>query len=92
MPRDEKPPCESWGLDNVGQTAAWARQTQKRLRELGEKLGAGAWRRSAGLACNGIGRWQATTRRDCSAPDSGASLPKEKVDQTMKHIFTKWVS
>ena len=42
MPADEQAPCESWGLENAKEVAAWARGAQKRLRELGEKIGAGS--------------------------------------------------
>ena len=92
MPADEKAPCDSWGLANAQEAAAWARATQKRVRELGEKMGAGTlgqvtgfglqrhwalcWHEQKGLLCVGFRR----------------ALPKEKVDQTMKHIFSKWVA
>jgi CheY-like chemotaxis protein len=90
MPADEKAPCDSWGLENAQEVAVWARATQKRLRELGEKIGAGdlaqvtgfGWQRQwalcghlqKGLLCAGFRR----------------TLPKDNVEPTMKHIFAKW--
>jgi hypothetical protein len=92
MPLDEQAACESWGLENAAQVAAWARATHKRLRELGDRIGAAplaqivgfglerhwalAWDGKKGLLCAGFQR----------------TLPKEKVEPTMKHIFAKWLS
>jgi CheY-like chemotaxis protein len=92
MPRSQKAACESWGLDNVGQTAAWARDTQKRLRELGEKIGAGTLTQTCGL---GLQRhWALAGDDDKGLLCAGFRrvLAKDKVDQTMKMVFNKWVS
>ncbi|HEY3861167.1 MAG TPA: response regulator [Verrucomicrobiae bacterium] len=92
IPPDEKAACDSWGLENAQDAAAWARTAHQQLQKLGEKIGAGSlvqltvfgWQRSwalagheqKGLLCAGFRR----------------TMPKDKVEQTMKHIFTKWVS
>jgi CheY-like chemotaxis protein len=92
MPRDEKAACESWGLDNVEQTAAWARDTQKRLRELGEKIGAGALVQVCGIGLLRHVALAGDDEKGLLCAGFRRVLAKEKVDQTMKQVFTKWVS
>jgi CheY-like chemotaxis protein len=92
MPVDEKAACESWGLENAGQIAAWARATHKRLRELGERIGAGPLAQGSGF---GLQRHWALAwdgRKGLLCAGFQRALPKEKVDPTMKHIFAKWLS
>jgi CheY-like chemotaxis protein len=92
MPRDEKLACESWGLDNVEQTAAWAKETQKRLRELGETIGAGALTQVCGFGLQRHWALAGDDQKGLLCAGFRRALAKEKVDQTMKHVFTKWVS
>jgi CheY-like chemotaxis protein len=92
MPPDEKAACESWGLDNVEQTAAWARDTQKRLRELGEQIGAGAVTQVFGFGLQRHWALADDMKKGLLCIGFRRVLLKEKVDQTMKHVFTKWVS
>ena len=92
MPPDEKAPCESWGLENPQEVAAWARSARKRLDELGVKTGAGSLTNAAGF---GLQRHWALAGHDqkgwlCAG--FRRTLPREKVVETMKHIFSKWVS
>jgi CheY-like chemotaxis protein len=92
VPPDEKAPCDAWGLEDPPQLANWARSTYRRLSDLGDKLETGAI-----VQINGFGlqrHW--SLARD---PQKGLlcvgfrrTLAPEKVDETMKHIFTKWVS
>ena len=49
VPSDPQSEPLSWGLENSGPVAAWTRITQKRLRELGEKLQAGDLKQVEGL-------------------------------------------
>jgi CheY-like chemotaxis protein len=92
MPRDEKLACESWGLENIEQTAAWARETQKRLRELGEKIGAGALTQVCGFGLQRHWALAGDDQKGLLCTGFRRALAKEKVDQTMKNVFTKWVS
>jgi CheY-like chemotaxis protein len=92
MPPDENAPCESWGLENAQEAAVWARSVGKSLRELGEKIGAGALSQVTGY---GLQRHWALSGNEAKGGLCAGfrrTLPKDKVEQTMKHIFTKWVS
>jgi CheY-like chemotaxis protein len=91
-PPDEQAPCDSWALENSRELAVWARATWRRLVELGEKLDAEPLARVSGF---GLQRHWALARDDKKGLlciGFRRTLPTEKVDQTMKHIFTKWVS
>jgi CheY-like chemotaxis protein len=92
MPTDEKTPCESWGLENAHEVAAWARAAQKRLRELGEELGGGVLAQVTGAGWQRHWAFSADDKKGLLCVGFQRTLPKEKVEQTMKHIFTKWVS
>jgi CheY-like chemotaxis protein len=91
-PVDEQAPCDSWALENARQLAAWARATFRRLAELGGNLEAGPLARVSGF---GLQRHWALARDDQKGllcVGFRRTLLADKVDQTMKHIFTKWVS
>jgi CheY-like chemotaxis protein len=92
VPLDEKAPPESWALENAAQMAAWARDAHQRLSDLGEKLEAGVLAQVSGF---GLQRHWALARdgqKGLLCAGFRRTLPRDKVDQTMKHIFTKWVS
>ena len=92
VPLDEKAPCDSWALENVPQLASWARATYRRLSELGEKLDTGPLAQVTGF---GLQRHWALARDDQKGllcVGFRRTLATDKVDQTMKHVFTKWVS
>jgi CheY-like chemotaxis protein len=92
VPVDEQAPCDSWALENARQLAAWARATHRRLAELGENLEAGPLAQVSGF---GLQRHWALARDDQKGllcVGFRRTLPADKVDQTMKHVFTKWVS
>jgi hypothetical protein len=79
-------------LENARQLAAWARATFRRLAELGGNLEAGPLARVSGF---GLQRHWALARDDQKGllcVGFRRTLLADKVDQTMKHIFTKWVS
>jgi hypothetical protein len=92
MPVDEKAVCESWGLENPQDVAAWARVSQQRLRQLGEKVGAGALTQTSGFGLHWHWALCGDDRKGLLCAGFRRTLPKEKVEQTMKHIFTKWIS
>jgi CheY-like chemotaxis protein len=92
MAANEKAACESWGLENVEQTAAWARDTQKRLRELGEKIGAGPLTEVFGFGLQRHWALAGNTQKGLLCIGFRHALTKEKVDQTMMHVFTKWLT
>lgn len=92
LPPNEKASGDSWGLDNVEQTSAWARDTQKRLRELGEKLGAGALTQVYGFGLQRHWALAGDPKKGLLCAGFRRALQKENVDQTMKHVYTKWVS
>jgi CheY-like chemotaxis protein len=92
MPVDEQAPCESWGLENAKEVTAWARSAQKRLQALGEKLGAGALAQVTGSGWQRHWAFSSDDKKGLLCAGFRRTLVKEKVDQTMKHIFAKWVS
>ena len=92
MPADETAPCESWGLENARDLAAWARTSQQRLRDLGEKVGAGALAQVTGFGLQRHWALGGDARKGLLCAGFRRTLPKDKVEQTMKHILTKWVS
>jgi CheY-like chemotaxis protein len=92
MPADEKEPCDSWGLENAQEAAAWARGAQKRLRGLGEKIGAGALAQVTGFGLQRHWALAGHEQKGLLCAGFRRTLPKDKVEQTMKHIFTKWVA
>ncbi len=93
VPVEVKARGESWGgLENAQSVATWARAAQKRMRELGEKLGAGALTQISGLGLQRHWALSGDDKKGLLCAGFQRTLPKEKVEHTMKHIFTKWVS
>ncbi len=92
MPTDEKAACESWGLENAQDVATWARDAQQRLRQLGDKLGAGALGQATGYGMHWHWALSGDDRKGLLCAGFRRTMPKDKVEQTMKHIFTKWIS
>jgi CheY-like chemotaxis protein len=92
MPPDPKAACESWGLENAAQIAAWARATHKRLRQLGEKIGAGPLAQASGFGLQRHWALAADEKKGLLCAGFRHALPQDRVEPTMKHIFTKWVS
>lgn len=84
--------CESWGLENAEEISAWVWEAQKRLRELGDKLGVGGLAQVTGFGLNRHWSFANSDQKGLLCAGFRRSVPKEKVDQTMKHMFTKWVS
>jgi CheY-like chemotaxis protein len=92
MPIEEKATCDSWRLENAQEAALWAKASQKRLLELGEKLGAGALSQVTGFGLQRHWALAGDKRKGLLCAGFRRTLPKDKVEQTMKHIFAKWVS
>ena len=92
IPADEKAPCDSWGLENAQEAAVWARAAQKRLRELGEKIGSGALAQVTGFGLQRHWALAGHETKGLLCAGFRRTMPKDKVEQTMKHIFTKWAS
>jgi CheY-like chemotaxis protein len=92
MQADDKAPCEAWGLENAPDVAAWAQASQQRLRQLGEKLGAGALAQATGFGLHWHWALSGNDRKGLLCAGFRRTMPKDKVEQTMKHIFTKWIS
>jgi CheY-like chemotaxis protein len=88
----EKSQPESWALENAPQMAEWAAETHQRLSELGIKLEAGALNQILGFGLQGHWALARDLRKGLLCAGFRRTLPKDKVDQTMKHIFAKWVS
>jgi CheY-like chemotaxis protein len=83
---------ETWGLENAKEISAWVWDAQKRLRELGDKLGVGGLAQVSGFGLNRHWAFANSDQKGLLCAGFRRSVPKDKVDQTMKHMFTKWVS
>jgi CheY-like chemotaxis protein len=92
VPPDEKAPCDSWGLENVHDVSSWARDTGRRLRALGDKLEVGAPTQIFGFGLHQHWSMAADEKKGLLCAGFRHALPKEQVEQTIKHIFNKWVS
>jgi CheY-like chemotaxis protein len=92
VPDDERVPCESWALENAVQLADWARATHRRLAELGESLEIGPPAQVSGFGLQRHWALAHDEQKGLLCVGFQRTLPTDKVDQTMKHVFTKWVS
>jgi hypothetical protein len=91
-PLDEKAQGDSWGLENAQEVGVWARATEKRLRELADKIGGGALSQVTALGPNRNWALSGDEQKGILCVGFRRTLAREKVEQTMKHIFTKWLS
>lgn len=91
VPASEKEAADSWGLENASPVATWTRQTQKRLREMGEKLHAGDLKQVEGL---GLQRHVGIASRGDTELCVGfrRTLSAEQLYETLKNISVKWAS
>ncbi len=82
---------DSWGLENADPLATWTRQTQKRLRELGEKLQTGDLKQIEGL---GLQRHVGIASRGDTQLCVGfkRTLTADQLHETLKNISIKWAS
>jgi len=92
VPDDAKAAPDSWALENSRQLADWARDTHQRLRELGEKIEAGGLVQVSGFGLQRHWAMAHDDKKGLLCAGFRRTLPADKVDQTMKHIFAKWVS
>lgn len=91
VPSDENQACDSWGLENATPVANWTRRTQKRFRELGEKMQAGDLKQVQGL---GLQRHVGIASRGDTELCVGfkRTLNSEQLSETLKNISIKWAS
>ena len=92
IPDEEQAPCDSWALDNVRELAGWARATHRRLVELGETIEAGPLTQVMGFGLQRHWALAHDKQKGLLCAGFRRTLPTDKVNQTMKHVFTKWVS
>jgi hypothetical protein len=92
VPVDEQAPCDSWALENARQLAVWARATCRRLVELGENLEVGPLAQVSGFGLQQHWALAHDDQKGLLCVGFRRTMPADKVDQTMKHVFTKWVS
>ena len=92
VPADEQGRCDSWALENARQLAVWARATWRRLAELGENLEGGPLALVSGFSLQRHWALARDDKKGLLCVGFRRTLPTDKVDQTMKHVFTKWVS
>jgi CheY-like chemotaxis protein len=91
VPANERDACDSWGLENAKPVATWTRQTQKRLRELGEMLQAGDLKQVQGL---GLQRHVGISSRGDTELCVGfkRTLTGDQLHETLENISNKWAS
>jgi hypothetical protein len=92
IPPDDQSPVDCWNLENSGNVAAWARDTLRRLSQLGDALQAGEVAGALGLGLQE--QWALGVREQkgllCAGFQPGLSAAQ--VEQTMKNILDKWAS
>jgi len=92
IPLDEREPASSWGGENVEQLGGWARDSWRRMRQIGELLHAGDLSQMHGL---GLQRHIALTghaQKGLLCAGFRRVTPSATVEQTMKQMFAKWAS
>jgi len=92
IPPDAQAPVDSWSLENSMDAANWARDTHRRLSQLGEVLRAGELAGAFGFGYQEHWALNARERKGLLCVGFRPSLSAEQVEQTMKHIFDKWAS
>jgi len=92
IPHDEKAEVGAWGGENVGQVAAWARDAWRRLGQIGEELHAGELEQMIGLGLQRHTGVAGHQEKGVLCAGFRRTLTPEIVDQTMKQVFSKWVS
>jgi CheY-like chemotaxis protein len=91
-PVNEQAPNDAWALDNTKEVAAWARETWRRLNDLGEKLSAGPLAQVSGFGLQRHWTMARDDQKGLLCVGFQRTMPADRVDQTMKHMFVKWVS
>ncbi len=92
IPLDARAPVDSWSLENSMDVANWARDAHLRLTQLGEGLRAGAFVGALGFGYQEHWALDAHERKGLLCVGFRPALSAEQVEQTMKHVFDKWVS
>lgn len=92
VPPGENAAPDSWALANAPQLAAWAKSSFQRLAELGEKIDAGSLHQISGFGLQRHWSMARDQHKGLLCVGFRRSLPQDKVEQTFKQVFTKWVS
>lgn len=91
LPANEKK-GESWAVENVPQLSEWARSTCKHLAELGQQLDAGPLSQMTGISLQRHWSMARDDEKGLLCVGFRRSMDADAVEQTMKHVFAKWVS
>ncbi|MDB6055613.1 MAG: Response regulator receiver protein [Verrucomicrobiales bacterium] len=91
IPFDEKKKEETWGAENAESLVAWARQTTKSFKQLGEKMQAG---NLTGIKGTGVQRNVGILLREESLLTVGIrrTVNTDHLDETLNAIRTQWAS
>jgi CheY-like chemotaxis protein len=92
IPPDDKAPVDSWSLENPMDTAHWARDTHRRLAQLGDVLRAGELTGVFGFGWEEHWALAAQAQKGLLCAGFRPGLRAEQVEQTMKHLVDKWAS
>jgi CheY-like chemotaxis protein len=92
VPAQDKGTGDSWAVANAPELAAWVRSTHQRLADLGDKLGGGALTQISGYGVQRHWSMARDPQKGLLCVGFRRSMPQEKVEQTFKEVFTKWVS
>ena len=92
IPPDDNAPVDSWKLENYTDVAYWARDTRRRLAELGGSLQAGELAGAFGFGPREHWALRASEEKGLLCAGFQPELSAEEVEQTMKHVFDKWAS
>jgi CheY-like chemotaxis protein len=92
VPLDEKAPLDAWSLDSPQPMAQWMRETDARLRRLGDELGCGELVSVTGFGLQGHFSVAGHPQKGLLGVGFRRTLTLDEVHQSMKQIFAKWVS
>ena len=92
VPINDKVSGDSWAVNNVPELSAWARATHQRLAQLGEKLGAGSLSQISGFGLQRHWSMARDPQKGLLCVGFRRSMAQDKVEQTLKQTFAKWVS
>jgi CheY-like chemotaxis protein len=92
VPPDDKAPIDAWSLDNSQPVAQWMRDTDARLRRLGDELGCGELIAISAFGLQGHFSLAAHPQKGLLGVGFRRAFSSDEVQQTMKQIFAKWAS
>ena len=92
IPPEDKAPVDSWSLENPMDAANWARDTHRRLAQLGDVLRAGELAGAFGFGWQEHWALAARAQKGLLCAGFRPGLSAGQVEETMKHLFDKWAS